>query len=145
MQRTYKSPTKSPNRTPNKTPKKAVSRPSTPLKSSKFAPNSTMASSTTSESSHYFCHYKNAMYMGGIKSFQKHGRGIIIHDNGASVISEYHNDMKNGHNIVIYEHCVLSIFYNKNRVQELAMRIPNYLILLRFGTSSGVLGPYSSE
>ena len=37
--------------------------------------------------------------MGGISSFKKHGKGIIIHDNGISALTNYYNDLKHGHNI----------------------------------------------
>lgn len=56
----------------------------------------------------YFCHYKNAMYMGGIKSFKKDGKGILIHDCGVSVITNYMNDLMHGHNIFFSQHCLLS-------------------------------------
>ncbi len=53
----------------------------------------------SSETDVYFCHYKNAMYMGGMKSFKKNGRGIAIHDDGTSIVTCYLNDFKHGHNI----------------------------------------------
>lgn len=34
-----------------------------------------------------FCHYNNAVYMGGMSSSQKHGKGLLLHDDGASVIT----------------------------------------------------------
>lgn len=52
-----------------------------------------------SESDYYYCHFKNAIYMGGIKAFQKHGRGIMLYDDGVSAVTSYFNDFKNGHNI----------------------------------------------
>lgn len=64
---------------------------------------------STSESDYYYCHLNNAMYMGGIKAFQKHGRGVIIHDDGTSVISSYFNDFRHGQNIFYKEHCILSL------------------------------------
>lgn len=70
--------------------------------------------------------------MGGIKSFQKHGRGIIIHDNGTSAITSYMNDIKHGHNVYYKENCILSIEFNKNKVKECVLRIPNYLLLIRY-------------
>ena len=56
----------------------------------------------------YFCHFKNAMYMGGIKAFQKNGRGIMLHDNGTNAISSYYNDLLHGHNILFKNSCFLS-------------------------------------
>lgn len=57
-------------------------------------------SSNQVENKFYFCHYKNAMYMGGMKSFHRNGYGIIIHDNGSSSICSHYHDFKHGHNIV---------------------------------------------
>jgi hypothetical protein len=57
------------------------------------------------------------MYMGGMKSFQKHGRGIAIHDDGSSIVTSYLNDFKHGHNIYYRENCILSIEYNKNKIK----------------------------
>jgi hypothetical protein len=59
-------------------------------------------------STNYFCHYKNAMYMGGIKSFKKEGKGILLHDSGVSVLTNYINDVMHGHNIFFAQHCLLS-------------------------------------
>ena len=91
----------------------------TPLKRS-TTPSSKKRTSTSShkqlESDSYFCHFKNAMYMGGIKTFQKHGKGILVHDEGASILTSYHLDMKHGHNIVFMENCVMSIEYIKNKI-----------------------------
>lgn len=71
--------------------------------------------------------------MGGIKAFQKHGRGIMIHDDGTSVVTSYFNDFKNGHNIFYKQDCIMSIDYQKNRVVQCALRISVYLLLIRYG------------
>ena len=68
------------------------------------------------ESDTYFCHFKNAMYMGGIKAFQKNGKGVLVHDNGASAFTSYHNDMRHGHNVIFMENCLMSIEYIKNKI-----------------------------
>jgi hypothetical protein len=82
----------------------------TPEKGKLMSTNRSNQSSAQANStvSIYFCHYKNAMYMGGIKSFKKEGRGILLHDNGTSVISSYYNDLLHGHNIFFMQHCLLS-------------------------------------
>lgn len=56
----------------------------------------------------YFCHYRNAMYMGGIRSFKKEGRGILLHDNGVSMLGNYLNDALHGHCVFFAQHCLLS-------------------------------------
>lgn len=68
------------------------------------------------ENKFYFCHYKNAMYMGGMKSFHRNGEGIIIHDNGTSVVCSHYNDFKHGHNIAYLDNCIMSMFYEKNKL-----------------------------
>ena len=67
-------------------------------------------------SSLYYCHYRNAMYMGGIKSFKKDGRGIMLHDYGVSVITSYYNDLMHGHNIFFDNYSLLSAVFSKNKV-----------------------------
>jgi hypothetical protein len=67
------------------------------------------SSHRNNENTHeYFCHYKNALYMGGIKSFKKEGRGIILHDSGICLISSYNNDHLHGHNIFFTKKSLLS-------------------------------------
>ena len=88
--------------------------------------------STANTSSLYFCHYKNAMYMGGIKSFKKDGRGILIHDNGVSIISNYFNDQMHGHNIFFAQHCLLSAEFNKGKLVEAVYRTDGFLAHLYF-------------
>lgn len=65
----------------------------------------------------YFCHYRNGMYMGQVQNFQKHGLGMVIHDNGASVLSSYYQDMLDDYNLVIYKDgSVASIRYHKDKM-----------------------------
>jgi hypothetical protein len=72
------------------------------------------------------------MYMGGIKSFQKNGRGIMIHDDGTSMITSYMNDFRHGHNIYYKTHCVVSVEFGKNKIRECVIRVPEYLLLIRY-------------
>lgn len=62
----------------------------------------------SSASALYFCHYRNAMYMGGVKNFKKDGKGLLIHDNGLTVLCSHHNDLLHNHNIFYSQHCLLS-------------------------------------
>jgi len=48
----------------------------------------------------YLCHYNNAVYMGGMNSYKKHGKGILLHDDGSAVVTEYTNDIPSGHNVI---------------------------------------------
>lgn len=78
--------------------------------------------STQASTALYYCHYKNAMYMGGIKAFKKDGRGILLHDDGISAITSYYNDLLHGHNIFFDNYGLLSAVYNKNRIVEAVYR-----------------------
>lgn len=37
------------------------------------------------------------MYMGGVKVNDRHGYGIVLHDNGYSAVTLYENNLLNGH------------------------------------------------
>lgn len=79
------------------------------LKSSATKQSTIHSTSASQISSNlYFCHFKNAMYMGGIKAFQRNGRGLLLHDNGTNLISSYYNDLLHGHNIFLTNSCFLS-------------------------------------
>lgn len=60
----------------------------------------------------YFCHYNNAVYMGGMSGYKKHGKGIMLHDDGSSVITEYLHDTITGHNILFRDNSVTSIVFS---------------------------------
>ena len=80
---------------------------------SKLSATSSISQNTSSV---YFCHYKNAMYMGGIKAFKKDGKGILLHDSGISAITSYLNDQLHGHNIYFDNYSLLSAYFNKNKL-----------------------------
>ena len=40
----------------------------------------------------YYCHYSNAIYMGGADSFKKNGYGILLLDSGACCITYHSHD-----------------------------------------------------
>lgn len=69
------------------------------------------------------------MYMGGIKAFQKNGRGILLHDNGTNVISSYHNDLLHGHNVFFRNSCFLSAEYVKNKLSEVVYRTVGLMMI----------------
>jgi hypothetical protein len=54
--------------------------------------------------------------MGGIKSFKKEGKGILLHDSGLSILSSYANDQMHGHNIFFAQHCLLSAEFLKGKL-----------------------------
>lgn len=77
----------------------------------------------------YFCHFKNAMYMGGIKAFQRNGKGILLHDDGTNLISSYYNDLLHGHNVFFTNSCFLSAEYSKNKLIEGVYRTDGFMLV----------------
>ncbi len=108
--------------------KSATKKTNTPIKYSPAHSNNTNTSSL------YFCHYKNCMYMGGINSFKKDGKGILIHDCGLSVVTNYLNDVMHGHNIFFSQHCLLSAEYVKGKIAEAVYRTDGYMAHLCYNS-----------
>lgn len=71
--------------------------------------------------------------MGGIKAFQKHGRGVMVHDDGTCAITSYFNDFRDGHNVYYRENCIMSVLYQKNKVKEAVVRVGAFLLMVRYG------------
>ncbi len=67
--------------------------------------------------------------MGGIKAFQKNGRGILLHDNGTNVISSYYNDLFHGHNIFFKNSLFLSAQFLKNKLTEAVYRTDGFMLV----------------
>lgn len=81
----------------------------------------------------YFCHYKNAMYMGSTKIFQRDGRGIMLHDDGTSALTSYEKDMLHGYNLLITTNgSLVSAHYNKNKLVDVAYKREGVLFYGRF-------------
>ncbi len=88
----------------------------------------------------YFCHFKNAMYMGGVKAFQRNGRGLLLHDNGTNVISSYYNDLLHGHNVFFTNSCLLSAEFNKNKLVEGVYRTDGILLAVSYNNDGQLDG-----
>lgn len=66
----------------------------------------TFARSTSLTDSIKFCHYKNAMYMGGMKFFEREGRGILLLDSGEIIVPSFEKDKLHGDvNRIRHRHC----------------------------------------
>jgi hypothetical protein len=91
-------------------------------------------------SSLYFCHYRNAMYMGGVKNFKKEGKGILLHDNGLSVICSHANDNMHGHNVFFAQHCLLSAQFVKGKMVEAVYRTDGFMAHLVFNPDQQLEG-----
>lgn len=84
----------------------------------------------------YFCHYNNATYMGGMSGFKRHGRGILLHDDGSSVITEYLHDTPAGHNIIFRENSITSLLYCNSQELEVAYKQGHCILLVPFTDNS---------
>jgi hypothetical protein len=51
--------------------------------------------------------------MGGVSSYKRNGHGILLLDDGSSLISEYCFDSMTGHNVIFRENCILSVLFLK--------------------------------
>ena len=81
----------------------------------------------------YFCHYKNGMFMGSVDCFQKHGFGLMLHDNGTSMLSSCYKDMLNGDNVAYFSNGAgLSARYCKDKLTELLYRNHNVMFYSRY-------------
>lgn len=78
--------------------------------------------------------------MGGIKSFKKDGRGIMIHDSGLSIITTYLNDLMHGHNIFFAQHCLLSAEFVKGKIVEAVYRTDGFLVHLIYNNDGQLEG-----
>ena len=78
--------------------------------------------------------------MGGIKSFKKDGKGILIHDCGLSVVTNYLNDLMHGHNIFFSQHCLLSAEYVKGKIVDAVYRTDGYMAHLAYNSDGQLDG-----
>ena len=74
--------------------------------------------------------------MGGMSSYKKHGKGLILHDDGSAMISEYLHDTPTGHNIIFRENSITSILYLSMSEFQIAYKQGNYIIMVSFNDGS---------
>lgn len=82
-------------------------------------------------SSRYFCHYNNAIYMGGMSAFKKHGLGLLLHDDGSCIIADHLHDTPSGQWIILRENSIISILYRNGVQEQVAYRMNRQVILVR--------------
>ena len=76
----------------------------------------------------YFCHYSNAVYMGGSDSFKKSGPGILLLDDGTCVLCNHSHDNMVGHNVVFRKNSMTSMIIDLNKSQSICYRVGSYLL-----------------
>jgi hypothetical protein len=86
--------------------------------------------------------------MGGMISYKRNGHGIMLLDDGTSIVSEYCFDTITGHNVIFRENCIMSVLFLKNNSFEIVLRTGQCIIKLPFNekenlpNGSGVLIDY---
>lgn len=71
--------------------------------------------------------------MGSVDCFQKNGFGIILHDNGSSMLSSCYKDMLHGDNVVYFSNGAgLSAKYFKDKLTEVLYRNNNVMFYARY-------------
>jgi hypothetical protein len=86
--------------------------------------------------------------MGGIKSFKKDGKGILIHYYyycGLSVVTNYLNDLMHGHKIFFSQYCQLSAEYIKGKIAEAVYRTDGYMTHLTYNSDGQLDGTTNSS
>jgi hypothetical protein len=78
--------------------------------------------------------------MGGVKTFQKNGRGLLLHDNGTNLVSSYYNDLLHGHNIFFSNCRLLSTEYSKNKLMEAVYRTDGFLLATAYNNDGQLDG-----
>lgn len=84
----------------------------------------------------YFCHYNNAVYQGGMSAYKKHGKGLLLHDDGAAVITDYLHDTPNGHNIIFRENSIASVLFKSASEYEIVYKTGKSIIKIPFAENS---------
>ena len=84
----------------------------------------------------YFCHYNEGLYMGGMSGYKKHGKGLVLHDDGSAMVSDYLHDTPTGHNIIFRENSLTSILYLSPSEFQIAYKQSHYIILIPFNDGS---------
>lgn len=61
--------------------------------------------------------------MGDMLSSSKHGKGLLLHDDGATVVSDYSHDTPTGHNIIFRDNSITSILFRNALDYEIAYKV----------------------
>lgn len=75
--------------------------------------------------------------MGAVKNFQKQGAGILIHDNGTTLLSNYHQDMLHGYNVAIFKDgSTASLKYHKDVITEALFKTSENILFIKYRKGS---------
>jgi len=76
----------------------------------------------------HFCHFSNAVYMGGMDSFKLNGDGIFLLDNGACAITRHSFSNMIDFNIVFRSNSLTAIVVKPNKNKYICQRTGPYLL-----------------
>ena len=68
------------------------------------------------EADRMFVHYNNAIYMGGMVSFKRNGKGIFLMDDGTSAITHYSHDTPIANNVYFRNNSIISVLHLKKNI-----------------------------
>lgn len=67
-----------------------------------------------------------------MSAYKKHGRGLLLHDDGAAVITEYLHDTPTGHNIIFRDNSISSVLFKNSSDYEIAYKAGKCIIKIPF-------------
>lgn len=92
-------------------------------------------------SNRYYCHYSNAVYMGGADSFKKSGPGLLFLDSGACAITNHsHNNMID-FNAIFRDKSLTLMTVNTNKSRFITHRTGCYLFTIYFNSRGNIDKP----
>lgn len=87
--------------------------------------------------------------MGAVTSYKRNGHGLLLLDDGSSLLTEHCFDTITGHNVLFRENCIASLLFHKNS-HEVVLRTGQCVVKLPFPereelpTGSGLLVDYQA-
>lgn len=98
----------------------------------------------------FFMHYNNGIYMGGMNAFKRNGPGLLLLDDGTSLLSDYCFDSLTNHNVLLRDNAIISLLFVR-KGYEVAIRTGQCVLKLPFAdlgdspSGSGVLIDYQTS
>lgn len=78
--------------------------------------------------------------MGGIESFRKNGKAIILLDDGACLITNYSNNSMFGHNIIFHRNSITSILVDNHGNRDVCFRFQEYILQIFMNQKNQITG-----
>ena len=65
--------------------------------------------------------------MGGMISYKRNGQGILLLDDGTSILTDYCYDKMVGHNVIYSKNAIISVLFIKGSLYEMVSRTEHYI------------------